>query len=225
MANVDISASLPVVLTATSRVSWQPAPLPLLRGATAVRAAVVDYLTATVPGVVDQARTEWGVDEYQLPYPVKYDAYEPYALDRWPLIGVNVAKADSFSKYQYARYGSSQYMSQYAVRVFTWVRTPMDEDQIPLEPGYSESIRLRDDLSACVRAALLRSGCLGQPAAILFDESSLSEDYSEATGVKGSRFVAGVIHTFNIRFDETVPLLGLGSTDTIEIESQLIDES
>ena len=225
MAAVDIDAALPVTATLSASAVWKPAPPLLLRGATAVRSAVVAYLTDVVPTVVDQARIDWALDEYQLPYPVKYDAYEPYALDRWPLIGVNVASGGSFTKYQYGRYGSSQYMSQYAVRVFTWVRTPMDEDQIPLEPGYSESIRLRDDLAACVRAALLRSGCLSQPDAILFDEASLTEDYSEATGVKGSRFVAGVIHSFNIKYDEAVPLVGLGSTDTIELESQLIDEN
>ena len=225
MAIVEINAALPVTATLSASAARKPAPLPLLRGATAVRAAVVNYLTVVVPEIVDQARVDWGLDEYQLPYPVKYDAYEPYALDRWPLIGVNVATGNSFTRYQYTRYGSNQYMSQYAVRVFTWVRTPMDEDQIPLEPGYSESIRLRDDLTACVRAALLRSGCLSQPDAILFDEASLTEDYSEATGVKGSRFVAGVIHSFNIRYDETVALVGLGSTDTIELETQLIDEN
>ena len=225
MVTVNIAASLPVVASLPSHIVWMPRPEPLLRGATAVRSAVVNYLTATVPDVVDQARDQWGLNENELPYPVKYDAYEPYALDRWPLIGVNVASASEFTRFQYVRYASGQYMSQYAVRVFTWVRTPMDKDDIPMEPGYSESIRLRDDLSACVRAALLRSGSLGQPDAILFDEASLSENYSEATGVKGSRFVAGVIHSFTIRYDETVPLLGLGYTDTIEVVGQLIDES
>ena len=192
----------------------------LYRGATVVRDAVVDYLEATVPEVVDQARDDWDIDEYALPYPVKYDAYEPYALDRWPLLGVNVVQADMFNRLYYDQAMSQQYLASYTVRVFTWVRTPMDENDIPLEPEYSQSIRLRDDLAACVRAALLKSGCLGQQGAILFDESSLTEEYSEATGVKGDRFVAGVIHSFRIRVDETIPLVGLGDADSIDIDSQ-----
>lgn len=192
----------------------------LYRGATVVRDAVVDYLSTTVPVIVDQARAQWTVDEYALPYPVKYDAYEPYALDRWPLLGVNVVQADMFDRLHYDDAMSQQYMASYTVRVFTWVRTPMDENDIPLEPEYSESIRLRDDLAACVRAALLRSGSLGQPGAILFDEGSLTEEYSEATGVKGDRFVAGVVHSFRIRVDETIPLVGLGDADSIDISSQ-----
>lgn len=194
----------------------------LLRGATAVRAAVIDYLANTVPGVVDSARTEWEVDEYQLPYPVAYDAYEPYALDRWPLIGVNVVQAEDFNRRSYEEAMSQRYLVQYTVRVFTWVRTPMDENEVPIEPEYSESLRLRDDLAAVVRAALLTSGCLGHPENILFDEGSLAEEYSEATGVKGDRFVAGVVHSFQIRFDESVPLVGLGSADTISIDSDAV---
>ena len=191
-------------------------PPPLFRGATAVREAVVDYLTVAVPFVVNQARSDWGLDEYQLPLPVAYNAYEPYALDRWPIIGVNVTQSSGFSRVNVLPDGGNQYLSRYTIRVFTWVRTPMDENEKPIEPEYSESIRLRDDLAAVVRAALLRSGSLGQPA-IIFNETSLSEDYSEATGVKGDRFVAGVIHAFEIRFDESVPLIPLGVANTIDV--------
>ena len=190
----------------------------LYRGATVVRSAVVTYLETVVPEIIDQARTDWEVDEFHLPYPVKYDAYEPYALDRWPLLGVNVTQAGTFNRLHYDDAMSQQYMAEYGIRVFTWVRTPMDENDIPIEPEYSQFIRLRDDLAACVRAALLRSGSLGQPGAILFDESSLTEEYSEATGVRGDRYVAGVIHSFSIRVDETVPLTGLGEAETVNIE-------
>lgn len=196
--------------------------MPLLRGATAVRQAVIEYLGVTVPEIVDMARTEWELDEYHLPYPVAYDAYEPYALDKWPLIGVNVVQAEEFFRRSYEDAMSQRYLVQYTVRVFTWVRTPMDENEVPIEPEYSQSLRLRDDLAAVVRAALLRSGCLGYPNNILFDEGSLSEEYSEATGLKGDRFVAGVIHSFQIRFDESVPLLGIGSADTISIDTNAV---
>lgn len=192
----------------------------LFRGATAVRAAVIAYLTAKVPLTIEQARTDWNLTEYQLPKPVAYDAYEPYALDQWPLIGVNVAQAGRFNRVGYNPDMSQRYLAEYNIRVYTWVRTAVDENEAPLEPEYSEALRLRDDLAACVRAVLLRSISLGNPA-ILFDESSLTEDYSEATKVKGGRFVAGVAHAFTLRYDETAALIEdkmLGTANTIRLQ-------
>lgn len=197
----------------------------LFRGATAVRSAIVLYLSANIPELVDQARDDWDLNEYELPYPVGYDAYEPYALDKWPLIGVNIVQSGEFVRLDYDSAMSQKYLSKYTARVFTWVRTPMNSDETPMEPEYSQSIRLRDDLAAVVRATLVRSGSLGQPNAIIFDESSLTEEYSEATGVKGDRFVSGVIHTFEVRIDESVPILGLGEANTIEVEGQTIAET
>lgn len=198
-----------------------------LRGATAVRAVVADYLETTVPAYIAQARIDWGLDENELPLPVAYDAYEPYALDKWPLIGVSVAQAGGFNRVNYHPDMSQQYLTTYTVRVYTWVRTPVDEEGIPLEPEYSESIRLRDDLAACVRSALLISGCLGQPDAILFDEGSLSEEYSETDPVKGNRFVGGVIHSFTIRYDESVAISPVkspvGSAGSIIIDAGAYD--
>lgn len=197
---------------------------PTLRGATAVRDAVATYLTTAVPAVIDQARTDWGVDEYQLPYPVAYDAYEPYALDRWPLLGINVVQANGFNHLGISPDMSQQYLSQYTVRVFTWVRTPMDEDEYPLEPEYSESIRLRDDLAACVRVALLRSGSLGSPN-VMWDEGSLSEEYSETTAVKGDRYVAGVVHSLTLKYRETVPFEPIGSAGSIDTTTHSMSEA
>lgn len=192
--------------------------LTLLRGATAVRRVVAGYLEATVPDVVAQARADWHLDAQQLPLPVAYDAYEPYALDRWPLLGVTVAQAGKFDRIDYHPDMSQRYLAQYTVRVYTWVRTPVDENDIALEPEYGETIRLRDDLAACVRSSLLASGCLGQPQSVLFDESSLVEEYSDTDPVKGNRFIAGVIHTFSMTYDESVPIPSIGTVDSIIVD-------
>lgn len=188
---------------------------PSLRGATAVRQAVADYLESALPGVIDQARTDWGLDENRLPYPEAYDAYEPGTLDRWPLLGINIVQANGFNKVNFTADMSQHYLSQYTVRVYTWVRTPMDDDEYPLEPEYSESIRLRDDLAACVRIALLRSASLGNEN-VICDEGSLTEEYSETTAVKGDRFVSGVVHSINLRYRETVPFAPIGVVDGID---------
>ena len=69
---------------------------------------------------------------------------------------------------------------------FHLVRTPRDGGP-PLEPEYSESIRLRDDLGACVRARhCCAFRCLGRPDVVMFDESSLTEEYSDTTKSGGT---------------------------------------
>lgn len=87
------------------------ASVPLMRGATAVRETVVAYLSVVVPDVVAQAREQWDLDEFTLPVPVAYDAYEPYALDRWPLLGVNAASAGKFDRIGYDDGASPHYLS------------------------------------------------------------------------------------------------------------------
>lgn len=190
----------------------------LLRGATEVRRVVATYLQNTVPQIVTQARADWGLTDIQLPMPVKYDAYEPYALGQWPLIGVAVAQAAGFDKIDFNPDASHRYLTKYQVRVFTWVRTPVDEDEVPIEPEYSEAIRVRDDLSACVRAALLRTGDFDQDGAG-WDESTLSEDYSETDKVKGDRWVSSTAHAFQMTYDESVPLTPLGRADGIYVHT------
>lgn len=196
---------------------------PALRGATSVREIVAAYLTATIPTVVDKAREDWDLDEYQLPYPVAYDAYEPYALDKWPLLGINVVQAGNFNLVSFDTDMSQRYLTNYTARVFTWVRTPMNEDEIPLEPEYSESIRLRDDLSACVRVALLSNESLGT-LGVSLDPSSLTEEYSETTGVRGDRFVSGVVHSFTLTLHEAIPFTGIGAFDNIQVTAGMMNE-
>jgi hypothetical protein len=215
----------------------------LVRGATTVRQAVSEYLASKVPVMVAQARAEWELSDDALPVPVLYDAYEPYALDRWPIIGVNVVQAGGFNRRAYGLDMSQRYLSQYTVRVFTWVRTPFIEptydtpvvdnnfkyDELVTPPEttsstYDETLRLRDDMAGCVRAALLSSGSVGHPESILFDEATLTEEYSEATGVKGDKYVAGVIHSFSIRVDETVLMASMGTADNIVTEAGVIQD-
>ena len=216
----------------------------LIRGATTVRQAVSEYLASAVPTMIAQARTEWELSDDALPVPVLYDAYEPYALDRWPIIGVNVVQAGGFDRRAYGLDMSQRYLSQYTVRVFTWVRTPFVEttyDSTPVVDSnlkydelvnppettastYDETLRLRDDMAGCVRGALLSSGSVGHPESIQFDESTLTEEYGEATGVKGDKYVAGVIHSFTIRVDETVLAASLGTADDITVEAGITQD-
>jgi hypothetical protein len=196
----------------------------LLRGATAVRSVVAGYLSATVPVMIDEARVAWNLTDQQLQYPEAYDAYEPTALDRWPLLGINITRSDTFVLMDLDAEGGQTYLAQYSVRVFTWCRTPFDSDGNPLEPEYEESMRMRDDLAAVVRSSLLKSASLGQPGAVMLNPSTLTEEYSEPTIVKGDRWVSGVIHGFDMRFDESVPLVPVGELVTLSITGMTINE-
>jgi hypothetical protein len=187
----------------------------LMRGPHTVRTALSLFLSIEVPRQVAIARTQWSLDAYQLPVPVRYDAYEPYALDKWPLMGVTVSSADGFTLNDMDALAQRKYRATYRVRLFTWVRTPLNSLEVPFTPEYDETLRLRDDLAACVRAALLQTSGLGDDA-LMWDESTLVEEYSEATPVKGDRFVAGVTHTLSVQVDETLILDYIGTAETIE---------
>ena len=189
----------------------------IMRGATYVREALAAYLEATLPTIIDRARDDWGKDEYELPYPVSYREYEPYALDRYPLIGINVTSAGNFNRVDYDLTMSEKYLVNYTVRLFTWVRTPTDGAEVTLKPEYNETIRLRDDMAALVRAAILLSPTINN-LTVLWDEDTLSEEYSEITPVKGDRFVAGVIHNFDLQVDESLSRNILGSFDNIILD-------
>jgi hypothetical protein len=186
------------------------------RGATVVRQSIVDYLESTIPTLIVTARDDWDLDEWQLPLPVSYKEVEPYALDKFPSLGVSVTSAGNFNRTDYTMRLEEKYLVTYSVRLFTWVRTPLDSAELPLKPEYEETIRLRDDMAALIRAALLLSPTLNE-AVVMWDEDTLSEEYSEATPVKGDRFVAGVIHDFDIQIDESLHRAILGEADTIEV--------
>ena len=88
-----------------------------------------------------------------------------------------------------------------------------------MDNSYQETLRLRDDYAAVVRSLLLLSSSLGQPA-IIWDETSLSEEYSDATVVKGDRWVAGVTHTFEVQVDESAVRSMIGTADDLTITAQ-----
>lgn len=188
----------------------------LMRGPDTIRRAVAAYLTTVIPEQVAIARSQWGLNEWQLPMPERIESVEPYALDHFPQIGVSLTNARNFSRVDYDDYANENYRARYQCRVFTFVRSPLDFQGNPLDPSYPETIRLRDDYAAIVRSALLLTSSLGQ-AALMWDEGSLSEEYSEATPVKGDRFVAGVTHTFDVQVDESSVRSFIGNADTINV--------
>lgn len=198
----------------------------LMRGANMVRDDISQYLSVAVPRMLVHARAQWNLDEKRLPTPVAYDAYEPTSLDRWPLIGVVVNRTRGWNRVDYDDVAAEHYRPRYFCRVYTWVKTPMTEEGFPLQPDYDQTLKSRDDLGTVVRACLLDSLTLRtdltQPEKYLLDEGTLIEDYSQASKVGGDRWVAGVVHDFELQVDESLFRLGIGMADTIDNETDLL---
>lgn len=192
----------------------------LMRGGTQVRDGIIAYLQVAVPRLLIHARAQWNLSAADLPTPVAYDAYEPTSLDRYPLIGVVVNRTRGWTRVDYDEVAGENYRPRYFVRIYTWVRTPMDSNGFPVQPDYDKTLKCRDDLGAVVRACLLDSLSLRtdftKPEVFLLDEGTLTEDYSAAAKVGGDRWVAGVVHDFELQVDEGLFRLGIGSADSIE---------
>lgn len=171
------------------------------RGATNVREAISSYLEEMVPVLLAKSREQWHLDEYLLPVPVEYRAYEPTGLDRWPLIGTAVARTKDWGRVDLDGAGAYQYRPRYEVQLFLWVRTPQLREGNFAEPEYKECLRLRDDLAAVVRHALLIDPSMNDDQVELH-EDTLDERYSEATQVNGGRWIAGCTWSFDLSYDE-----------------------
>lgn len=196
-----------------------PEPPAMMRGPYIIRRAICDYLEAKMPAQIAQARADWGLDDVMLPDPVAIVPYERYELAQHPTIAVVLTNAKNFARVAYDDYANEQYEAVYQCRIFTWVKTPEDTTQVSVDNSYQETLRLRDDYAAVVRSLLLLSSSLGQPA-IIWDETSLSEEYSDATVVKGDRWVAGVTHTFEVQVDESAVRSMIGTADDLTITAQ-----
>jgi hypothetical protein len=187
----------------------------MMRGVTTLRHAIIDYLQDALPGIMEQARDDWNLDENQLPYPQRFDAYEPERTDTYPHIAINVVQASGFGRVDYDEYGSSEYRTRYTVRLFLWTRTPLNAQGLAMEPTLDETIRCRDDITSCMRVALLRDECLGNPETIVWNEASLEESYSSVEGLTGNKFVAASSLSFNLLYDESVSLRSNNDVESI----------
>lgn len=189
----------------------------LMRGATYVRESIAAFLAQAMPVTMATARTDWGLDEYHLPDPAMIYTTERYALDHYPCVVVTVESVDGFERFGHTETSAQKYRPRYKARLFTWVRTPRDSGGTVIEPEFAETIRLRDDYAAVVRATLLRYGSLlGE--GLLWHEDTYVESFSDVTSAKGDRFVAGAAHTFDVQVDEELVLPAVGSADVFDLD-------
>jgi hypothetical protein len=173
------------------------------------------YLTADLPGRLVSYRNAWSLDDISLPSPIKYLTHEPIALDEWPTIITTATSMSGLERISHDR-GNPLYRVKYSMRTYVWVRTE----------NSPEATIMRDRLTTVVRAALLDYPCLKatDPRGtfrVTIDESSIREEYSDLTLLKGERVLAGSYISYDLEIDEIVmrePIATLNQIDLSVIQ-------
>lgn len=171
----------------------------LMQGPQFAKKFVTDYLQQDIPSRLVRYRNGWELDDYTLPDPALYLTYEPIALDHWPTIITVVISTNSFNRVGFIPGSNPQYRVSYSMRTYVWVKTE----------GSDEVTWMRDRLTTVLRSALLDYPNLqqcdnAQNVDPMMDESSLVEEYSDLTLIKGDRVLAGAYLGYDLTLNEVV---------------------
>lgn len=197
-------------------------PTQVMRGATRLRQQLATYLSANMPPLIEIARTEWGLQSWQLPTPEKYDSYDPLVTHVYPSIGSLVRRTSNWNRMG-IRDGEETYWANYSMLIFIWVATPIDPATQNVVPeAYDETLRLRDDSLGIMRSCLLSRPSLGTSTQIMLDESSFNEDYLDAIQVskESPGWLAGGTLTCIAKVIERNTMVPLGTAQTITVDGQ-----
>jgi hypothetical protein len=172
------------------------------------------YLESDLPDRLIKYRNAWNLDDEELPEPKKYLAYEPVAIDAWPTLITVAISMDGLERTDYTRLFDPRFSVNYTMRTYIWVK----DDQSDL------ATLKRDRLTTVLRSALLDGPSLNQCGdaeglEVMIDESSIREEYSELTLIKGERVMAGAYLGYTVTIVETsrIPVIASSAT-TIETE-------
>ena len=183
----------------------------LMQGPQFAKDYVNNFLQNDMPTRLTRYRNGWNVDDYTLPDPELYLTYEPIALDHWPTIITVAISTNSFERQGYIDNTNPSYRVTYAMRTYIWVKTE----------GSEEVTTMRDRLTTVARSAILDYPSLKSRDSTGFvnakiDESTIREEYSDLTLIKGDRVLAGAYLGYDLTLNEMVyrqPMSELGSVD------------
>lgn len=171
----------------------------LMQGPQFAKQYVSDFLQNDMPSRLTRYRNGWNVDDYTLPDPELYLTYEPIALDHWPTIITVVISTNSFERQGYLDKTNPIYRVSYAMRTYVWVKTE----------GSEEVTTMRDRLTTVARSAILDYPSLmrcdvNEVVDARIDESTIREEYSDLTLIKGDRVLAGAYLGYDLTLNEVV---------------------
>lgn len=184
----------------------------LMQGAHSAKHYITTYLQEDIPLRLIKYRNGWGADDAILPTPAEYLTYEPLALDAWPSIITVAINAKSFTRLEYD--GTTLdplYRVAYGMRTYIWVRTE----------GSYESTLMRDRLTTVVRSALLDYPCLSRvdtAREARVEETTMSEEYSDLTLLKGDRVLAGAFIGYDLLLDEVITREDIGTVTEYDLD-------
>lgn len=187
-----------------------------MNGSHAAKKYVNDYLSSDMPKRLTEYRNGWGISNAVLPSPEQYISYEPLSIDRWPSIITVVLSTNALERIGFEN-NNPVYRVQYSMRTYSWVR----------DDGSEQCTIQRDRLTTVVRSALLDYPCLKAFDSrfnfrILIDESTIREEFSDITLLKGDRVMSGSYVAYNLEIDEVVERTPLGEVGTIELEAESV---
>lgn len=186
----------------------------LMQGPQFAKQYVTDYLQSDIPTRLTRYRNGWNVDDYILPDPELYLNYEPIALDTWPTVITVVISTNSFNRVGYVDGGNPLYRVSYSMRTYVWVKTE----------GSAEVTTMRDRLTTVLRSSLLDSPNLqlcdtAEDIHAEIDESTIREEYSDLTLIKGDRVLAGAYIGYDLSLNEVVYRMPMSSVTGVDVEA------
>lgn len=186
----------------------------LMQGAQFAKAYVNNYLNADVPLRIIKYRSGWNLDDRELPAPDYFLTYEPIALDHWPTIITVAISTSNFERLMQGMGGDPMYRANYSMRTYIWTKTEGSE-QVTL---------MRDRLTTVVRASLLDRPSLNRHDEIygcdaFIDESSITEEFSDLTLIKGDRVLAGAYLGYDLMLNEIMYRDKIADLDDIQTET------
>jgi hypothetical protein len=193
----------------------------IMQGAHNAKYFVNSYLESDLPNRLVAYRNEWNLDDEELPEPLKYLIHEPVAIDHWPTLITAAISMNGLERTDYSFGFRPNFNVQYAMRTYIWVK-----DDSP------ELCTLkRDRLVTVLRSAFLDAPGLDRCAGennleVMIDESTIREEYSDLTLIKGERMMAGAYIAYTLTLNEVtgVPTLSDTSSYGVEVVNVGIEE-
>jgi hypothetical protein len=198
----------------------------LPHGVSAMRAKVVEHLQLVMPPLCDAARTQFNMDPHMMPYPKKYDAYDPNSADVYPTIGLFTSGSTRWTRVDINPAAEEVYEARFQTGIFLWVLTPEKPTGGYETPTYDQTIRLRDDMLALLRSALLSAPSFGSGGGFALDEATVRETYPDAIDLskQNDRWAAGGMINCEIRVQESNFALPLGVANDVVVEVEPMQE-
>lgn len=193
-----------------------------MQGPALLRARTVAYLASVMPPAIDLARTQWGLTALQLPYPLRYDAADPYVSNEYPIVGMYLVSDRDYIHRDFSAAAEREYSTRYTCRLFVSVITPRDNagEYLTSPAAYEETIRSRDNLKTVLVNVLLSSPSMGGHDLEVLEET-ITTDYDQPMRVSDGMpnvYVSSAVVNADITMTESLYLPSLGTADTAILE-------